>query len=127
MLPSARACSGSDPAVPNVWAAGVGLEGNFPHRQNQVGFLLHLTPSPSPPALLCLFWHSFHLLSFLLQRTQDDLQRLKSDLRCVSERCCSFLSKAPSGPSTPRLRAELDLLVTKMEQTYGLSSVYLDK
>ncbi|XP_019478295.1 microtubule-actin cross-linking factor 1, isoforms 1/2/3/5, partial [Meleagris gallopavo] len=61
------------------------------------------------------------------ERTQDDLQRLKSDLRCVSERCCSFLSKAPSGPSTPRLRAELDLLVTKMEQTYGLSSVYLDK
>uniref|UniRef100_A0A669PL31 Microtubule actin crosslinking factor 1 n=1 Tax=Phasianus colchicus TaxID=9054 RepID=A0A669PL31_PHACC len=35
------------------------------------------------------------------ERTQDDLQQLKSDLRCVSERCCSFLSKAPSGPSTP--------------------------
>ncbi|XP_042691821.1 microtubule-actin cross-linking factor 1, isoforms 1/2/3/5-like isoform X1 [Centrocercus urophasianus] len=61
------------------------------------------------------------------ERTQDDLQRLKSDLRCVSERCCSFLSRAPSGPSTPRLRAELDLVVNKMDQTYGLSSVYLDK
>ncbi|XP_031450614.1 microtubule-actin cross-linking factor 1 isoform X11 [Phasianus colchicus] len=61
------------------------------------------------------------------ERTQDDLQQLKSDLRCVSERCCSFLSKAPSGPSTPRLRAELDLVVNKMDQTYGLSSVYLDK
>uniref|UniRef100_A0A669PJ65 Microtubule actin crosslinking factor 1 n=1 Tax=Phasianus colchicus TaxID=9054 RepID=A0A669PJ65_PHACC len=57
------------------------------------------------------------------ERTQDDLQQLKSDLRCVSERCCSFLSKAPSGPSTPRLRAELDLVVNKMDQTYGLKTV----
>ncbi|XP_032304875.1 microtubule-actin cross-linking factor 1 isoform X5 [Coturnix japonica] len=61
------------------------------------------------------------------ERTQEDLQQLKSDLRCVSERCYSFLSRAPGGPSTPRLRSELDLVVNKMEQTYGLSSVYLDK
>ncbi|XP_072211796.1 microtubule-actin cross-linking factor 1 isoform X4 [Excalfactoria chinensis] len=61
------------------------------------------------------------------ERTQEDLQQLQSDLRCVSERCYSFLSRAPGGPSTPRLRAELDLMVNKMDQTYRLSSVYLDK
>ncbi|XP_040545830.1 microtubule-actin cross-linking factor 1 isoform X47 [Gallus gallus] len=61
------------------------------------------------------------------ERMQEDLQQLKSDLRCISERCYSFLNRAPGGHSTPRLRSELDLVVNKMEQTYGLSSVYLDK
>lgn len=45
----------------------------------------------------------------------------------MSERCYSFLDKAPAGPSTPHLRSELDLVVNKMEQTHGLSSVYLEK
>ncbi|NXK06197.1 MACF1 factor, partial [Herpetotheres cachinnans] len=61
------------------------------------------------------------------ERMQEDLQRLQSDLRFVSERCYSFLDKAPAGSSTPHLRSELDLLVNKMDQTYGLSSIYLDK
>ncbi|NWI83340.1 MACF1 factor, partial [Dryoscopus gambensis] len=61
------------------------------------------------------------------ERTQEDLQQLQSELRVVSERCCSFLDKAPAGPSTPHLRSELDLVVNKMEQTHGLSSVYLEK
>ncbi|KAM6314025.1 microtubule-actin cross-linking factor 1-like isoform 4-T5 [Podargus strigoides] len=61
------------------------------------------------------------------ERTQEDLQRLRSDLRFVSERCYNFLDKAPAGSSTPHLRSELDLVVNKMEQMYGLSSVYLDK
>ncbi|NXT43937.1 MACF1 factor, partial [Pelecanoides urinatrix] len=61
------------------------------------------------------------------ERTQEDLQRLQSDLRFVSERCYSFLDKAPTGSSTPHLRSELDLVVNKMDQTYGLSSIYLDK
>ncbi|XP_068273854.1 microtubule-actin cross-linking factor 1 isoform X5 [Nyctibius grandis] len=61
------------------------------------------------------------------ERTQEDLQRLQSDLRFVSERCYSFLNKAPAGPSTPHLRSELDLLVNKMDQMHGLSSIYLDK
>ncbi|NXD98184.1 MACF1 factor, partial [Chaetorhynchus papuensis] len=61
------------------------------------------------------------------ERTQEDLQQLQSELRVVSERCCSFLDKAPAGPSTPQLRSELDLVVNKMEQTHGLSSVYLEK
>ncbi|NXH43145.1 MACF1 factor, partial [Dicaeum eximium] len=61
------------------------------------------------------------------ERTQEDLQQLQSELRVVSERCCSFLDKAPAGPSTPHLRSELDLVVNKMEQTHGLSSIYLEK
>ncbi|GAB0199409.1 microtubule-actin cross-linking factor 1 [Grus japonensis] len=61
------------------------------------------------------------------ERMQEDLQRLQSDLRFVSERCYSFLDKAPAGPSTPHLRSELDLVVNKMDQMYGLSSIYLDK
>ncbi|NXH86493.1 MACF1 factor, partial [Edolisoma coerulescens] len=61
------------------------------------------------------------------ERTQEDLQQLQSELRVLSERCCSFLDKAPAGPSTPHLRSELDLVVNKMEQTHGLSSIYLEK
>nr|XP_032608373.2 microtubule-actin cross-linking factor 1 isoform X7 [Taeniopygia guttata] len=61
------------------------------------------------------------------ERTQADLQQLQSELRVVSQRCCSFLDKAPAGPSTPHLRSELDLVVNKMEQTHGLSSIYLEK
>ncbi|XP_059724547.1 microtubule-actin cross-linking factor 1 isoform X8 [Haemorhous mexicanus] len=61
------------------------------------------------------------------EHTQEDLQQLQSELRVVSERCYSFLDKAPAGPSTPHLRSELDLVVNKMEQTHGLSSIYLEK
>ncbi|NXM07683.1 MACF1 factor, partial [Tyrannus savana] len=61
------------------------------------------------------------------ERMQEDLQRLQSDLRFVSERCYSFLDRAPTGPSTPHLRAELDLVVNKMDQTHGLSSIHLEK
>ncbi|NXR49005.1 MACF1 factor, partial [Hippolais icterina] len=61
------------------------------------------------------------------ERTQEDLQQLQAELRVVSERCYSFLDRAPAGPSTPHLRSELDLVVNKMEQTHGLSSIYLEK
>ncbi|NXG01795.1 MACF1 factor, partial [Sakesphorus luctuosus] len=61
------------------------------------------------------------------ERMQEDLQQLQSDLRFVSERCYSFLDKAPAGSSTPHLRSELDLVVNKMDQTHGLSSIYLEK
>ncbi|XP_067167733.1 microtubule-actin cross-linking factor 1-like isoform X9 [Apteryx mantelli] len=61
------------------------------------------------------------------ERMQEDLQRLKSDLRHISERCYSFLDKAPTGSSIPYLRSELDLVVNKMDQMNGLSSIYLDK
>ncbi|KAM6399511.1 microtubule-actin cross-linking factor 1 [Rhynochetos jubatus] len=61
------------------------------------------------------------------ERLQEDLQRLQSELRVVSERCHSFLAQAPAGPSAPRLRSDLDVVLGRMDQMYGLSSVYLDK
>ncbi|XP_068015304.1 microtubule-actin cross-linking factor 1 isoform X14 [Melanerpes formicivorus] len=61
------------------------------------------------------------------ERMQEDLQRLQADLRFFSERCYSFLDKAPAGSSTPQLRSELDLVVNKMDQIYRLSSIYLEK
>uniref|UniRef100_A0A6I8NFP0 Microtubule actin crosslinking factor 1 n=1 Tax=Ornithorhynchus anatinus TaxID=9258 RepID=A0A6I8NFP0_ORNAN len=61
------------------------------------------------------------------ERTQEDLQQLKSELDDVSSRCSGFLQRSPSGPSAPTLRSELNLLVEKMDHVYGLSSVYLDK
>uniref|UniRef100_A0A8C5JE09 Microtubule actin crosslinking factor 1 n=1 Tax=Junco hyemalis TaxID=40217 RepID=A0A8C5JE09_JUNHY len=76
-----------------------------------------------PPSIHASVWS----LSSTAPRTQEDLQQLQSELRVVSERCYSFLDKAPAGPSTPQLRSELDLVVNKMEQTHGLSSIYLEK
>ncbi|NWR78558.1 MACF1 factor, partial [Centropus unirufus] len=61
------------------------------------------------------------------EHVQEDLQRLQAELRIISERCYSFLEKAPAGSSTPHLHSELDLVVSKMDQMYGLSSIYLDK
>ncbi|XP_071623642.1 microtubule-actin cross-linking factor 1 isoform X11 [Heliangelus exortis] len=61
------------------------------------------------------------------ERMQEDLQQLQLDLRFLSERCFSFLEKAPVGSSTPHLRSELDLVVNKMDQMHGLSSIYLEK
>lgn len=61
------------------------------------------------------------------ERTQEDLQQLRSDLDTVSTKCNSFLHQSPSGSSVPTLRSELNLLVEKMDHVYGLSTVYLNK
>ncbi|XP_074832544.1 microtubule-actin cross-linking factor 1 isoform X4 [Carettochelys insculpta] len=61
------------------------------------------------------------------ERMQEDLRQLKSELLHVAERCESFLCTSPTGSSAPQLRSELNLLVEKMDQVYGLSSIYLDK
>ncbi|XP_075053845.1 microtubule-actin cross-linking factor 1 [Mixophyes fleayi] len=61
------------------------------------------------------------------ERMQEELKRLKSELSLVSERCDRFLYMSPSGSSTPNVRSQLDLLVGKMDQVYGLSSVFLEK
>lgn len=68
-----------------------------------------------------------HGLRLSLQRLKGDLHHLRVDLDQLTERCHIFLHKSPTGSSTPRLRSELDLLVEKMDQVYGLSAVYLDK
>ncbi|XP_040280539.1 microtubule-actin cross-linking factor 1 isoform X5 [Bufo bufo] len=61
------------------------------------------------------------------ERMQEELKRLKSELSMVSERCDHFLHMSPSGSSTPNVRSKLDLVVGKMDQVYGLSSVFLEK
>ncbi|XP_074190545.1 microtubule-actin cross-linking factor 1 isoform X19 [Rhinolophus sinicus] len=61
------------------------------------------------------------------ERTQEDLQQLRSDLDVVSMKCNSFLHQTPSGSSVPTLRSELNLLVEKMDHVYGLSTIYLNK
>lgn len=61
------------------------------------------------------------------QRTQEDLQQLRSEFDVVSTKCNSFLHQSPSGSSVPSLRSELNLLVEKIDHVYGLSTVYLNK
>ncbi|XP_060547371.1 microtubule-actin cross-linking factor 1 isoform X15 [Pantherophis guttatus] len=61
------------------------------------------------------------------ERLKGDLHHLRVDLDQLTERCQIFLHKSPTGSSTPQLRSELNLLVEKMDQVYGLSAVYLDK
>lgn len=105
---------------------GAGFEGGSLHRRQQEASAGATIPTScfdfSLPVWALLSWGLLPV-----QRTQEDLQQLQSELRVLSERCCSFLDKAPAGPSTPHLRSELDLVVNKMEQTHGLSSIYLEK
>ncbi|OCT57052.1 hypothetical protein XELAEV_18004054mg [Xenopus laevis] len=61
------------------------------------------------------------------ERMQEELKCLKSELTVVSERCDDFMHKSPSGSSTHSLRSQLDLLIGRMDQIYGLSSVFLEK
>ncbi|XP_013926629.1 PREDICTED: microtubule-actin cross-linking factor 1 isoform X2 [Thamnophis sirtalis] len=61
------------------------------------------------------------------ERLKGDLHHLRVDLDQLTERCHIFLHKSPTGSSTPQLHSELNLLVEKMDQVYGLSAVYLDK
>ncbi|XP_034505673.1 microtubule-actin cross-linking factor 1 isoform X15 [Ailuropoda melanoleuca] len=61
------------------------------------------------------------------ERTQEDLQQLRSEFDAVCTKCNSFLHQSPSGSSVPTLRSELNLLVEKMDCVYGLSTVYLNK
>ncbi|XP_075410315.1 microtubule-actin cross-linking factor 1 isoform X1 [Tenrec ecaudatus] len=61
------------------------------------------------------------------EHTQQDLQQLRSELDDVSMKCNNFFHQSPSGSSAPTLRSELNLLVEKMDQVYGLSTVYMNK
>ncbi|XP_075709203.1 microtubule-actin cross-linking factor 1-like isoform X14 [Rhinoderma darwinii] len=61
------------------------------------------------------------------EKMQEELKRLKSEMSLVSERCDHFLHMSPSGSRTPNIRSQLNLLVGKMDQVYGLSSVFLEK
>uniref|UniRef100_A0A671NAY2 Microtubule-actin cross-linking factor 1-like n=1 Tax=Sinocyclocheilus anshuiensis TaxID=1608454 RepID=A0A671NAY2_9TELE len=63
----------------------------------------------------------------VLQKLQQDLKGLQSDLGEVSRRCVSFFEEKPSSSSVPVLRSELNLAIEHIEKLNSLSSVYLQK
>lgn len=63
----------------------------------------------------------------VLQKLQQDLKGLQSDLGEVSRRCVSFFEEKPTSSSVPVLRSELNLAVEHIEKLNSLSSVYLQK
>uniref|UniRef100_A0AAR2JGF1 Microtubule actin crosslinking factor 1 n=1 Tax=Pygocentrus nattereri TaxID=42514 RepID=A0AAR2JGF1_PYGNA len=68
-----------------------------------------------------------NLIVLVLQKLQQDLKGLQSDLGNVSRRCVSFFEEKPTSSSVPVLRSELNLAVEKIERLNSLSSVYLQK
>lgn len=62
----------------------------------------------------------------LKQKVQMELDGIKKNLDRVSQKAEVVLS-SPEQSSTPVLRSELDITLQKMDQTYNLSSVYLEK
>lgn len=86
-------------------------------------------------SLSCLYSCKFCLLHFFLpllslcvvQKVQVELDGLKKDLNKVSERTQEVLASPQPIASAPILRSELDLTVQKMDHTYMLSSIYLEK
>uniref|UniRef100_A0A673IQH2 Plectin b n=1 Tax=Sinocyclocheilus rhinocerous TaxID=307959 RepID=A0A673IQH2_9TELE len=61
-----------------------------------------------------------------LEKVQIELEGIKKNLDRVSQKAEEVLS-SPEQSSTPVLRSELDITLQKMDQTYNLSSVYLEK
>ncbi|XP_077383781.1 plectin isoform X7 [Festucalex cinctus] len=61
------------------------------------------------------------------QKVQAELDGLKKDLDKMSVRAQEILKSPQESTSTPVLRSELDLTVQKMDHTYMLSSIYLEK
>uniref|UniRef100_A0A673J0E0 Plectin b n=1 Tax=Sinocyclocheilus rhinocerous TaxID=307959 RepID=A0A673J0E0_9TELE len=60
------------------------------------------------------------------KKVQIELEGIKKNLDRVSQKAEEVLS-SPEQSSTPVLRSELDITLQKMDQTYNLSSVYLEK
>uniref|UniRef100_A0A673K4S3 Plectin-like n=1 Tax=Sinocyclocheilus rhinocerous TaxID=307959 RepID=A0A673K4S3_9TELE len=60
------------------------------------------------------------------RKVQMELEGIKKNLDRVSQKAEEVLS-SPEQSSTPVLRSELDITLQKMDQTYNLSSVYLEK
>ncbi|XP_059363295.1 plectin-like isoform X2 [Carassius carassius] len=60
------------------------------------------------------------------KKVQIELEGIKKNLDRVSQKAEEVLS-SPQQSSTPVLRSELDITLQKMDQTYNLSSVYLEK
>uniref|UniRef100_A0A667YWH1 Plectin n=1 Tax=Myripristis murdjan TaxID=586833 RepID=A0A667YWH1_9TELE len=60
-------------------------------------------------------------------KVQSELEDLKKDLNNIAEKTEEVLASPQQSSSSPMLRSELDVTLRKMDQVYGLSSVYLDK
>uniref|UniRef100_A0A8C2I7G8 Plectin b n=1 Tax=Cyprinus carpio TaxID=7962 RepID=A0A8C2I7G8_CYPCA len=60
------------------------------------------------------------------KKVQIELDGIKKNLDRVSQKAEEVLS-SPEQSSTPVLRSELDITLQKMDQTYNLSSLYLEK
>ncbi|KTG06348.1 hypothetical protein cypCar_00014477 [Cyprinus carpio] len=60
------------------------------------------------------------------KKVHIELEGIKKNLDRVSQKAEEVLS-SPEQSSTPVLRSELDITLQKMDQTYNLSSVYLEK
>uniref|UniRef100_A0A8C4VF16 Dystonin n=1 Tax=Falco tinnunculus TaxID=100819 RepID=A0A8C4VF16_FALTI len=58
---------------------------------------------------------------------KKELDRLKDDLRIITEKCEEFFSQAAASPSVPTLRSELSAVIQNMNQVYSMSSIYIDK
>ncbi|XP_041420653.1 dystonin isoform X18 [Xenopus laevis] len=61
------------------------------------------------------------------EKLKTDLDRLKSDLSTISEKCEEFFSQATTSPSIEALRTELNIVIQNMNQVYSMSSIYLEK
>lgn len=64
---------------------------------------------------------------YTLQKLQQHLKGLQSDLGDVSRRCLNFFEEKPTSISVPVLRSELNLAVEQIEKLDSLSSIYLHK
>ncbi|KAM9387057.1 plectin [Phaethornis superciliosus] len=56
-----------------------------------------------------------------------ELEGIKKNLDKVSEKAEEVLAQPEPASSAPILRSELEITLQKMEQVYGLSSIYLEK
>lgn len=61
------------------------------------------------------------------QKVQADLEGLKKDLTCLTQKSEEVLVSPQQSSSAPMLRSELDATLKKMAHVYGLSTLYLDK
>ncbi|NXU54828.1 DYST protein, partial [Turnix velox] len=61
------------------------------------------------------------------EKLKEELDRLKDDLRVITDKCEEFFSQAAGSPSVPTLRSELSVVIQNMNQVYSMSSIYIDK
>ncbi|KAM6366007.1 dystonin [Alca torda] len=61
------------------------------------------------------------------EKLKEELDRLKDDLRVITDKCEEFFSQAAGSPSVPTLRSELNVVIQNMNQVYSMSSIYIEK